>query len=335
MMFGIHKLPSYICYWSSDPLQRVSAIADVMGRCRYQEILRCFHVNDSTESVRKGRPGYDPLFKVRPAIETVLNACQNYFAPGVSITTDEAMIAFQGRLSFKQYMQNKPNPWGIKIWCCCDRATGYLTDFFMYTGKSDAPMQNGLGHHVVMTVGRRFLDKYHHFYFDNFFSSVRLVKDLLQRNTYSCSTVRTNRRHWPQDLKCKMDQGECKMRQVGNLVACFWRDKRYISTISIRMGIADRRTKDSLVSKKIPQPILVYNSNLAGNDLNDQLRSYYPVGRKSNKWWRCCFWYLIEVSLVNAYIIYKNTPRPPGSKPMPHFNFHLEVARSLFQEGCR
>ncbi|GFN90869.1 PiggyBac transposable element-derived protein 4-like [Plakobranchus ocellatus] len=72
----------------------------------------------------------------------------------------------------------------------------------------------------------------------------------------------------------------------------------------------------------------------ADNENRDQNFDPDNAG-KSNKWWRCCFCYLIEVSLVNAYIVYKNTPRPPGSKPMPHFNFHLEVARSLFQEGCR
>ena len=74
---------------------------------------------------------------------------------------------------------------------------------------------------------------------------------------------------------------------------------------------------------------------MAGVDLNDQLRSYYPIGRKSHKWWRSCFWYLLEVAVLNAYIIYKTTARSPGSKVLSHFQFHLELARSLCKEGGR
>ncbi|GFS06819.1 PiggyBac transposable element-derived protein 4-like, partial [Elysia marginata] len=91
---------------------------------------------------------------------------------------------------------------------------------------------------------------------------------LLNRSTYSCSTVRSNRRHWPQDLKGNLDPGECKMRQVGNLVACFWRDKHAICTLSTnvspRLETADRRSKEGVIQKQIPTPILVYNNNMAG-----------------------------------------------------------------------
>lgn len=70
---------------------------------------------------------------------------------------------------------------------------------------------------------------------------------------------------------------------------------------------------------------------MAGVDLNDQLRSYYPIGRKSFKWWRSCFWYLVEVSMVNAYILHRNIPPPNGLKPLNHLQFHQEVARSLLK----
>lgn len=260
------------------------------------------------------------------------------YSPGVAVSIDEAMIAFRGRLHFKQYVKNKPTPWGVKVWCSCDPSNGYLLDFRFYTGKSDNPMPNGLGHHVVMDVGSRFLDKYHHFYFDNYFSSVQLAKDLLDRSTYSCATTRQNRKHWPRDLKSKLNKGECRMRQFGNIVCTYWSDKRQISLISTNaspeMGTATRRTKEGPLEKQVPMPVLYYNSNMGGVDLNDQLRTYYPVGRKSMKWWRCCFWYLFEVALLNAYLLYKSMPRPQGSpKPLDHFTFHLSIARALCQGG--
>jgi len=41
---------------------------------------------------------------------------------------------------------------------------------------------------------------------------------------------------------------------------------------------------------------------MGGVDLNDQLRSYYPSGRSGKKWWRFIFWYLLDVSICNAFI---------------------------------
>ena len=333
MMFGIHKLPSYLLYWSSDPLLRVSAVAEVMSRNRYQTISRFFHLSDRDTFIPRGEEGHDPLHKIKPALDLVLRASQMYYSPGAALSIDEAMIPFQGRLYFKQYIKGKPNPWGVKVWCLCDAKNGYLCDFSFYTGKENTPMPKGLGHHVVMSLGSRFLYKFHHFYFDNFFSSVQLAHDLLERSTYSCATVRVNRKHWPSQLKGNIKPGECFWRQFGNIIACWWRDKRPLFMISTNasptMSPTDRRTKEGVVQKDIPQPVLYYNSNMGGVDMMDQFRSYYKVGRKSHKWWRSSFWFLFEVALIIAYILYKNMPRPNGVKPMNHFNFHLEVARAL------
>ena len=118
-------------------------------------------------------------------------------------------------------------------------------------------------------------------------------------------------------------------------MACYWHDKRPISFICTNsnpeMGTAMRRTKDGPMEKQIPTPVLNYNANMGGVDLNDQLLTYYPIGRKSYKWWWCCFWYLLELSILNAFLLYQSMPRPRGSKPMEHFQFHLSIARSLAQ----
>ena len=339
MMFGVHKLPAYTMYWSTDPLLKVPCVADVMSRNRFQEISRYFHLADSRYFIPKGRDGYDALYKIRPVITVLKAACNSLYRPGAAIAFDEAMIPFRGRLSFKQYIKGKPHPWGVKVWCCCDSSTSFLLDFEFYTGKSDTVMPNGLGYSVIQKLGQPYLHKNHHFYFDNYFSSVKLAHDLLSSSTYSCATTRQNRRHWPKDLKGKLNKNQCQMRQIGSLVACWWRDKRAISMLSTNasptMDTASRRTKEGLVDKQIPQSVLIYNANMGGVDRHDQLRSYYPIGRKSHKWWRCCLWFLIEVAALNAYILYKNMPRPPTSKPVSHFNFHMDIARSLMKGSSR
>lgn len=111
----------------------------------------------------------------------------------------------------------------------------------------------GLGHHVVTTVGAQYLHKHHHFFFDNFFNSVSLQKELLDAQTYACGTIRVNRKDWPKDLVFnqktkkdkKMKKGETRMRQRGEMVATAWQDKRTVTVLSTgvqpTMGTAMRQ----------------------------------------------------------------------------------------------
>ena len=51
MMFGVHLMPDLVMYWSKDPLQRVSAVADVLSRDRFWQISCYFHVADSEQYI--------------------------------------------------------------------------------------------------------------------------------------------------------------------------------------------------------------------------------------------------------------------------------------------
>ena len=70
-MFCIHYLPEVDMYRSLDPLLKVPAVADVMGKSRYQKINQYFHMQDNSEALPKTDPNYNPLFKVRPLLDLV------------------------------------------------------------------------------------------------------------------------------------------------------------------------------------------------------------------------------------------------------------------------
>jgi len=105
----------------------------------------------------------DALCKV-PQLVTLL---EDKFAddniPGKNISVDEGLLKFNGRLSFKEYMP-------------------------MFQLK-------GLGYYVVWTLGEPYLDDHRHFFFDNFFTTTDLMRDLESRDTYTFGTVRINRRN--------------------------------------------------------------------------------------------------------------------------------------------
>jgi len=60
----------------------------------------------------------------------------------------------------------------------------------------------------------------------------------------------------------------------------------------------------SRMSISCPNPIKDYNKYMGGVDHADRLRALYNVDRKSKKWWLRIFWGLLDITFVNAYVIY-------------------------------
>ncbi len=92
-----------------------------MLRIRFEQILRYLHLSDSAQQICANHPGYDPLFKVRNYLDLITDGCEAVYNLGESISIDEAMIPFKGRLFFKQYMKTRYKGVcfsGCEIWVC-------------------------------------------------------------------------------------------------------------------------------------------------------------------------------------------------------------------------
>lgn len=55
----------------------------------------------------------------------------------------------------------------------------------------------------MLDLGHNFFDKYHCIYFDNFFTSLKLLQILYENKTYACGTFRNGRKGWPAELSSK------------------------------------------------------------------------------------------------------------------------------------
>ena len=94
---------------------------------------------------------------------------------------DEQIIPTKSRTSLKQYLPNKPNKWGIKVWARC-RVSGIVYDFEVYTGRSnkaealpDLLMAGNIVYRLTRTLPRNVS---HKLFFDNFFCSIALMNCL-------------------------------------------------------------------------------------------------------------------------------------------------------------
>jgi hypothetical protein len=336
---GIVQLPNYRCYWSEHPGLRQSFVANTMSRHRYELLTKYIHLEDSTTNPPRGSPNHDKLHKVRSILEMAKLRFSAAYYPHQNISVDEAMIKFTGRCAILQYIPAKPCKWGIKAWAVADSENFYLLNFNIYCGKEAANVDNApLGTRVVTKLVEPYYKRHHHVYFDNYFTSVQLLEILLRKKTYACGTVRKSRRGLPVGIKTlKFKQsGEMRKWQKGKLTAVAWCEKkRQINVLSTgnSCGNMERRRpgRRGQPEQRYPKPICVqeYTDNYNGVDKNDQLRSYYGIAARANKWWKYLFWFICDTSLVNAYILHCEAPGGPRPRPLSHLDFNLSVAETL------
>ena len=105
-----------------------------MKRDRFSLLMRFLHLNDSSQYKKKGEPGHDPLYKVRPFLTPLVDHFQSSYTLHREVSVDESMIGFKGRLGFIQYMPKKPTKWGMKAFVLSDAQTGYMYNWHLYTG---------------------------------------------------------------------------------------------------------------------------------------------------------------------------------------------------------
>ena len=122
ILMSINHLPSLKDYWKTDEVYHYAPVVDRISRKWFLDISRYLHFTDNRILPHQNDPGYHWLQKVQPVIDSVMEACMTNYNPSVNISIDEAMIAFKGRASIKQYMPKKTYKKGYQgldeIWQC-------------------------------------------------------------------------------------------------------------------------------------------------------------------------------------------------------------------------
>ena len=349
---SIVHLPENSMYWSKDWLVGGHLPKTMMKRDRFDKISQYFHAANNATQGRRGTPGYDPLHHVRKIHDMVLDKCLTAYNPHQNQSVDEAMIAFRGRLSFRQYLPNKPTKYGIKVWCRADPADGYLHQFQVYTGRLGLAgrRETGLATRVVLDMASSIKDQHHIINADNFFTSPHLATKLLEDGTYYRGTARTNRRDFPSTAingRLLRDQGQHCIMQKGELMAAGWRDKRVIHLLSTAdqatsLTSVQRKQRDGSV-REVPCPAVVenYNKHMNGVDHADQLRTCYSTYRTAKKLWLYVFWFLFDVAMSNAFVLMKSsqnhqlTSRNGRPKERSQLSFRKNIAKLLLGQASR
>jgi hypothetical protein len=308
---------------------------------------------------------HDKLHKVREIWDEFISRCKANYWPSMEVALDEAIKKFKGRCSFKQYIKNKPTKWGLKVFCVCCSATGYLWNASVYLGRTqedaDTPTRDVSNTiKAVLTLLSPLSFKNHIVIMDNFYTSVALFMGLLTMGIRACGTIRANRKGLcpevaikkSEESKLKKDPGYTRWASWGALCYIAWFAKRAVHILTncyLPVGNGPDATvkhwfteKGEKVQKEIKKPpaITYYNMYMGAVDLFDQYRSYIGLDFRSNKYWHPLMWFIFETALVNSWILYKTTCEA-AKVPLKynHFQFRRSIALALAKEwemmGCR
>jgi len=166
------------------------------------------------------------------------------------------------------------------------------------------------------------------------------MKMLLEQEAYSCGTTRASRKNWPTEFRkptiLKLKRGESRKMQHEDVMAVVLQDKRVILLLSPN---ADPRTGGKVTRKTgkgneeieiaCPQAIINCTKHMGGVDVSDQKHEYCGVGRSSKKWWKFKLHFVLNVCLVNCFILYDLTNHPPSTA---HGNRQLIFRRNLVHQ---
>jgi hypothetical protein len=207
--------------------------------------------------------------------------------------------------------------------------------------ESDEESDN-LGERVVIGLVNKLkkndkLKPYHQMYFDNYFTSIRLLQRLAKKNIYGCGTIRSNRKGMPKSCtkpctkKCpknckkhcpktcskhlprdnQMERGQIVTKHKRGVYVTKWRDNRSVFMASNfhfnEEIIVKRKMKNGKkIDVECPKVIGEYNKYMGGVDYSDRMIETYARDRWSKrKPWHRLFFHFLDLCIVNSYILYK------------------------------
>ena len=191
LLSGYHSVPSERDIWSSQPDLSIPFVAQSIPRDKFLSLKNFIHLSDN-QNLQVG----NKVAKVQPLYDRLNNNLKKFGIPHKDLSIDESMVPYHGKHSAKMFIRMKPIRFGYKLWVLAG-SDGYPYHTICYTGKRTTPSSEPLGFLVVNelldTVKICSNPHAHAIYFDNFFTSYQLIRNLHDAGFRATGTIRQNR----------------------------------------------------------------------------------------------------------------------------------------------
>lgn len=313
LISGYSSLPRWRMYWEQQPDVNNAAISGAMSRNRFIQILRYLHFCDNNAINKE-----DKMFKVSNLWCMLNEKWRQFYHNDVSLCIDEAMVPYYGHHSSKQHIKGKPIRFGFKIWCLCDRS-GYLIQAEPYQGASSTHNTIlGVGASVVLDLISELPGSYD-IYFDNYFTSLKLLDVLKNRGHTGTGTIRKDRveKALLKDIGKEKRGYYHKVTDTSTGATLIrYHDNSVVTVASNRVGCnaVGRAARWSQENKKridITQPacILRYNTYMGGVDRLDENIAKMRIKIRLKKWYWQLFLFPLNCCVNNSWQLYRLTPK--------------------------
>lgn len=278
------------------------------------------------------------LTKIREPYNKLRKTFKKSFYPFKNVCIDESLLIYKGRLSFKQYIPSKRSRFGIKSFVLCDCKTGYVLDLIVYTDLSSEVRtfseKLGKSGNIVATLMQPYLGKGHQLFVDNWYSSPALFQFLHNASTNACGTVRKRRECIPK-MQENLKKGQLSFRSSDNMLVLKWCDKREVWMLSTSHSVEcqDSGKKNYRTGENILKPtcILDYSKSMGAVDKTDRIISTVSSTKKTLKWYKKFFFHLLDISIWNAYCLFKFKTNKNLSMSEFHFTLITEILHTYFE----
>ncbi|POM64301.1 Hypothetical protein PHPALM_20194 [Phytophthora palmivora] len=255
------------------------------------------------------------------------------------------------------YLKDKTHKWGTKLFMLWSAVTAYGIRFEVYCGKkqhaSDAhkiDMKSGPAAVVrnllevfgpeAKKQGKRLV------VVDRFYTSMALAIELLLMGFYCVGTIMTNRLGYCKAIVEKkktrppeIDRGSFKISKsqlVPNMTAMSWWDSRPVHFLctggSLEMDRVVWQDGGTQMEVACPRVIKDYHAFMGGVDVHDQLRlQRYLLQRalRFKKYYKSLVLGLIDLAIVNGYIVHKAYHKNKASHPLTHVKYMKKLHMQL------
>lgn len=351
-LMSLIRLPRVTNHWT--PILGTPIIQDTMSLNKFEKIRQTLHFNDNSKNVSRNDPEHDRIFKIRPVVESC-NAAYKKVLLEEHLCVDEQMCSTKARNVLKRYNPQKPHKWGYKIYVLSG-VSGYAYKTEIETGKENVTLPEepdlGAASNVVMRLARMIpRHQNYQLYFDNYFTSLRLLEYLAKEGIHGLGTIRKNRipdcKLLPEKEMLKKPRGyseeyvaDVNGTDISNVA---WKDNKIVTLASTFAGIqpeTDVRRWDKqnsrYVSIKRPNVVGEYNRHMGGVDLIDSIMGIYKIQLRSKRWQIRLFYHYLDLTMANSWLLYKRVCKDKGLPcRLSSADFRLDVAVTLCKLGIK
>ncbi|XP_041843642.1 pogo transposable element derived with ZNF domain b [Melanotaenia boesemani] len=321
ILMGIHNLPDPSHYWSWNHFDNSYTFYRAMSLKRFKQIADNIRMGSFiTNDYRSTGKHSDSLHIFRPMLDILGGAMWSAYQPNCCLTIDRAVLPSLEEESSRTKANPRTQP---QVWLLCDSKSGYCHRFFIQLGEN-VGQDPGFG--VVPELVKGLEDKHHQLYLANSLTSIPLMQKLLGQGIYASSSFPPPNPILPRELweEGQLEKpGDFQQRQFGPLLATRWKDSKEMGCLSTNAapGEADTVWRRSLskvgeldpISR--PMAFRLLQENMRGVDICKQLLACNPLGGiPQDRHWRNLFWFLVNLSIVNAFIVLRESRKenPPA-----------------------